>query len=276
MDRLFNDQKKPHVLVLHGLEGSSAAGYVAEIFRRIQQKGWNGTGLNFRSCGGEPNRLARSYHSGETSDALFALRKIRAAATGEVFAVGFSLGGNVLLRLLAETAEHAPLDAAAAISVPYDLDACAQALDQGGGWIAVYRRRFLHSLRRKALEKSKRFPDSFTASPIRSLRGIRAFDDAVTAPLHGFADAAQYYARCSSGPVLGKIARPALLIHALDDPMVPSAIPAEAQANPLLSLLVTQRGGHCGFVGGSIARPQYWAEEQALDFLSLHASSRPP
>src|SRR5262249_27759455 len=160
-----------------------------------------------------------------------------------------------------------PIDAAAAISAPYDLQACARALDGAGGWPWIYRRRFLRTLRKKALEKSRRFPELFDRKKLRAVSRIEDFDDAVTAPLNGFAGAADYYARCSSGPILDRIERPTLLINAHDDPLSPAPVPPHAFANPRLSILLTEKGGHVGFVGGSLLRPEYWAEQQAMAFL---------
>jgi len=267
IDVLAGSAASPRVLVLHGLEGSSEAGYIAEVFRQAKHRDWGAIGLNFRSCSGELNRLAPSYHSGSTADVLFVARKLR-QRPGPLVAIGFSLGGNVLLRLLGETGGMAPFDAAAAISAPYDLQACARALDGGGGWPWIYRRRFLRSLRKKALDKARRFPELLDCNRLPTLSRIEAFDDAVTAPLHGFASAADYYARCSSGPILGRILRPTLLINAMDDPLSPAPVPPDAFANPNLSILLTEKGGHVGFVGGSLLRPKYWAEQQAMEFLS--------
>jgi len=257
----------PHLLVLHGLEGSTKSSYVAELLRGAHRRGWGAAALNFRSCSGEQNRLARFYHSGDTADALFVASRLRARITGPLFGVGFSLGGNVLLVLLARAGREAPFEAAAAISVPYDLHACARVLDRGAGIYRLYRWWFLRSLRRKALEKLKSHPGSFDSKPVRRARGIEAFDDVVTAPLHGFRDAADYYAQSSSGPLLVQIRRPTLLISAKDDPLAPAPLPEPALENNSLAALVTERGGHVGFVAGSMRKPKYWAEQQALDFL---------
>ncbi len=247
LDLLPAEPGAPRVLVLHGLEASSKAGYIAEVFRQACLRRWQAIGLNFRSCNGEPNRLATSYHSGSTADALFVARKLREAAPGPLTAIGFSLGGNILLRLLGETGDAAPIDAAVAISVPYDLQTC--------------------------LEKSRRFPQLFDRRAIRSASRIEAFDEAVTAPLNGFASATHYYAQCSSGPILNRIRRPTLLLNAKDDPLAPSPVPPEALTNPNLTVVATEKGGHVGFVSGSLFRPRYWAEQQAMDFLSRYTAS---
>ncbi|MGA9525853.1 MAG: alpha/beta fold hydrolase, partial [Myxococcaceae bacterium] len=199
----------PHVLVLHGLEGSSNAGYVREILRGVARRGWGALALNFRSCSGEPNRVLKSYNSGDISDATFALERLRArGVTGPLFGVGFSLGGSVLLNVLARTGDGCPLSAGAAISVPFDLDSCAHLLDAGGGLTAIYRERFLRTLKEKSLEKTKRHPGVLDPEAIRRAQGIRAFDAAVTARLFGFASAEDYYAQCSAAPRLPDIRSP--------------------------------------------------------------------
>ena len=258
-----------HVLVLHGLEGSSRSGYVGAILAGVARRGWGALALNFRSCGDLVNRLPRSYHAGDTADVAHVLASLRARTTGPLFAVGFSLGGNVLCRLLAEQGEASPLVAAVSISAPYDLLACARALDRGRGVGIVYRYRFLRALRAKAIVKARRHPGLADLAAIRASRGIEAFDHVFTGPVHGFAGSADYYARASSAPRLGEIRRPTLLLTAADDPFVPgAAFPREAAAaNPCLTVVLTEQGGHVGFVAGSILRPVFWAEERALAFL---------
>lgn len=269
VDRLDAPPSAPHLLLLHGLEGSSKAGYIAAILRGAAAQGWGAVALNFRSCSGELNRLPRFYHSGETGDALYALERLRAETSGPWFGVGFSLGGNVLLRLMAETGENAPLDAAAAVSVPFDLLRCARALDQGKGFTAIYRRVFLRSLKEKALEKERCHPGALDARAVREADGIEAYDDAVTAKLHGFGTAAAYYQACSSGPALTRIRKPTLILSAADDPLVPlESLPVEARENPALSIVIAPAGGHVGFVSGSVVRPRFWAEDQVLGFLA--------
>lgn len=259
----------PHVLVLHGLEGSSRSGYVAVVMRLARERGWGAAALNFRSCSGEPNRLLRSYHSGETEDARYALERLQERVQGPLFGVGFSLGGNVMVKLLAELGEGSPLRAGAAVSVPYDLARCAEALDRNTGLGAVYRWVFLRSLKAKTRAKAERHPGQLDLERLRRVRGIVDFDDAVTAQLHGFGSAAEYYRRSSSGPLIGRIRRPTLLVTAVDDPMVPGgSIPEDAEKNPYLSWLVTQHGGHVGFLAGSLLRPRFWAEEQVIAFFA--------
>lgn len=273
VDLLAAPSRAPHLLVLHGLEGSARASYVSELLRGARRRAWGAAALNFRCCSGEQNRLARFYHSGEIDDVLFVAERVRQRVAGPLYGVGFSLGANVLLVLLASRGVSAPFDAAAAISTPYDLSACARVLDRGGGIYRLYRWWFLRTLRRKALLKLKSHPGMVDAHRVRAARGIEAFDDAVTAPLHGFCDAADYYRQCSSGPLLGQIRRPTLLISAKDDPLAASPLPESARKNPFLTALETKHGGHVGFVAGSVWRPRFWAERQALEFFSRELNS---
>ena len=257
----------PHLLVLHGLEGSSKAGYVAAMLRGAHARQWGAAALNFRSCSDAPNRLLRSYHSGETGDALQVIARWRGRFSGPLLAVGFSLGGNVLLRILEETGSASPIDAAAAVSVPFDLARCARNIDSRSPALSLYRLRFLRTLKRKALAKSRRFPGRFDVDRISRLRGIVDYDDAVTAPVHGFASAAEYYARSSSGPAIGEIRRPTLLLSSRDDPMVPGeTIPDRSRLAARTTLVATRHGGHVGFLAGSLWRPQFWGDELVLRY----------
>jgi predicted alpha/beta-fold hydrolase len=266
----------PLLVVCHGLEGSSRAPYVRGLAAVARGRGLSVLALNFRGCSGEPNRLARFYHSGETGDLDAVVRREAARRPGRpILLAGFSLGGNVVAKYLADLGEAAPPEvrAAAVISVPFDLARSARALDGPGTMMWVYRERFLRRLRRKALAKAGRFPEAFDVAAIRAARTFAAYDAAVTAPLHGFASAEDYWTRCSSGPRLGGVRRPLLALSSLDDPMVPAeALPLEAaRANPFVTLEVTDAGGHVAFVGGWPFWPSYWAEARAVDFVARHA-----
>ncbi|ADO74544.1 hydrolase [Stigmatella aurantiaca] len=277
LDTLHGREGAPHVMVLHGLEGSSGSGYVTAILRGAAERGWGATALNFRSCSGEPNRLARSYHSGEIGDALEVMKLLRQRFPGPLYAVGFSLGANVLCRLLEETGDAAPVEAAAAVSAPFALDACCRKIDGPGPFQRLYRERFLRTLKQKARAKLRRFPGAFDRQAMEAAHSIRAFDDAVTAPLHGFRDAAHYYAEASSGPRLHAIQRPTLLLSASDDPMLEApVIPPGAASNPLLSPVLTEQGGHVGFVSGHWRAPRFWGEAQVLAFLDAFAPAAHP
>ena len=275
LDLLPERAGAPGVIVLHGLEGSSSARYVRGILREAEARGWNGAALNFRSCGPSEHRNAPTYNSGFTRDVDFAASRLRERWKGKLGVVGFSLGGNVTMKWLGETGDASPVAAAVAISVPFDLAACARALDGAGGWAAIYRRRFLRTLKRKAIASAKRFPGVIDLRAVLAARTIRDFDDRATARLFGFASAEDYYARSSSAGFLARVRRPALLLSAADDPFIPVAsIPEESiRANPFLTLRLLPHGGHVGFVGGRIFRPEYFADRIAIDFLASQLAS---
>ena len=263
----------PVVLILHGLEGSSRRAYVRMAAAALARRGMLPVAMNCRACSGVPNRLTRFYHSGDTGDPGHVLESIRERFPGRpIGALGFSLGGNMLLRLLAELGGSAPDDlrGAVAVSVPYDLAQGADMLEKGvmGRLYSGY---FLRSLRRKIRWKASILRDVIDVPRALSARTIRAFDDAATAPLHGFPGASEYYERASSGPVLSEIRVPTYLIHAKDDPFLPvEALPKDAlRANPWLLAAFSERGGHVGFVesvgpGGA----SFWAEEEAARYLA--------
>jgi predicted alpha/beta-fold hydrolase len=263
----------PVLLVLHGLEGSSESGYARLTAREALRGGLRPYVLNFRSCDGGPNRRLRSYHSGETGDPALAVAHLRRRHPGAtLLALGYSLGGNVLLDLLAEPGGADGITAAAAVSVPYDLAAGARHLERPAA--AIYTRYFLLSLRRKAREKARRFPGRFDASAASRARTLRAFDDAFTAPVHGFTDAEDYYARASSLPRLGRIRTPTLLAQAEDDPFLPRETldAVRSVRNPSLRLAFSKHGGHLGFLasaGGG--RPRPWVEPVAVAWLAERA-----
>ena len=262
----------PQVLLLHGLEGSARRGYALNTYAELAAAGIQGVGLNFRSCSGESNRLARLYHSGETGDLRFVL-DLLAARFPDVRrgAIGFSLGGNVLLKLLGEEGEAGRrwLEAAVAVSVPYDLAAGADHLERSAMG-RFYRRRFVRSLQRKLEAKRALVAGKVDLDRALRARTFREFDDAATAPLHGFADAAEYYHLSSSARFLEAIRVPTLLLHAEDDPFLPPhALPRDAIArNPHLVPVITPRGGHVGFIGGPPWTPRFWAEAEAARFLA--------
>lgn len=263
---------EPVVLLLHGLEGSAHRGYALNTYRELAARGIGAVGLNFRSCSGEVNRLPRSYHSGETGDLDFVLGWLRSRLPGSRFgAIGFSLGGNVLLKWLGEQRDAA-LDrvvACAAVSVPFDLAECERALDSTTMG-RFYVRRFLKTLIAKAEAKAGIIGDAIDLDRVRAADSFRAFDDAATAPLHGFADAAEYYAACSSATFLPHIRVPTLVLHAEDDPFMPGPrAPLDAiHGNPMLEPVITPHGGHVGFIAGQPGAPRYWAEQQAARFLA--------
>ena len=270
----------PVVLLLHGLEGSARRGYAIHTYRELHERGVAAVGLNFRSCSGEPNRSARFFHSGDTDDLRFVLDLLAERFPGVPRgAVGFSLGGNALLKYLGEEGDTARrrLAAAVAVSVPYDLDAGARALERGPMG-RLYTRIFLKSLIAKMEAKSVLLNGTCDTARVRRARTFREFDDAATAPIHGFASAADYYARSSSAGFLPAIRVPTLLLHAEDDPFLPGRwFPRDAVAdNPCVQAVLTRAGGHVGFIEGPPWSPRFWAERQAAMFLAAALASSVP
>jgi uncharacterized protein len=262
----------PRLILLHGLEGTARSHYALGTFAEAARHGWGADLLLFRSCGGTPNRVRRSYHSGETNDLAFVVDRVsREWPAAPIVLAGFSLGGNVLLKWLGERGSElpAPVRAAAAVSVPFDLARGVRHLDQG--FARVYQAHFLRSLKRKAHEKLARYPDYADPTRIAAAATLYDFDDAVTAPVHGFAGADDYYARSSSLGFLARIERPTLLLSAVDDPFLPpdvlDEVRAVARSTPMLTLEFVPRGGHVGFVAGQPWRPFYYAEWRVVEFL---------
>ena len=252
------------LVLLHGLEGHSRRPYMAGMQRLFQMNGWDTLALNFRGCSGEPNRLLRSYHSGETDDLRTVLQWVKDSDSYEqVSLIGFSLGGNVVLKFLAEEADKADpqLGPSAVFSVPCDLASSSARLDSGlSRW---YGKRFLKTLIPKGLEKASRFPGTVDVGVLSRASSLRDFDDAFIAPVHGFKDAGDYYERSSSINLLDRIGVPVLMVQAEDDPfLTPSCFPKDTGA-----VLVQKApfGGHVGFPG-SDGRGFYWSENRALQF----------
>lgn len=257
----------PVVVVLHGLEGCSQSRYVRGLVHALTARGLRACVMHFRGTSGVPNRLARAYHSGDTADFDFVLTTLHQREPATPFAaVGYSLGGNVLLKWLGERGAEAPLATAAAVSVPFDLAASAQRLEHGLS--RIYGRFLLHRLIRSARRKLDLLP--IRATQLSALRTIREFDDLVTAPLHGFRNADDYYARASSRPFLRSIAVRTLIVHAADDPfMSPEVIPRADELSPAIEIDLSPHGGHVGFVSGRWPwRARYWLETRVVEFIA--------
>lgn len=274
------DVAAPVVLLLHGLEGSRESSYVAEAAARTAALGWRLCVLEFRSCGGVLNRARRTYHSGETTDtALVVARLGECFPEAPLFVLGYSLGGNVLLKWMGEVGDAAPahVAGAAAVSPPFDLAACSHQCDtRYGGAIS---RRFLATLIPKAIAKAEQHPGAYDPEAVRRCRTFHAFDDLVTAPVHGFDDAAHYYATQSCGPFLSAIRRPTLVVAAVDDPLCRAeVIPRRVlEDSPHLTSHLSERGGHVAFIsGGTPWRPRRWAESAALRFFEAVLSGQVP
>lgn len=255
----------PRVLLLHGLEGSLDSHYSGALLACLAQHGYRAGLLYFRGCSGVPNRLVRSYHSGDSADLDFVARQLTADGTQPLLAIiGVSLGGNVLLKWLGEHGRAVPARIAIAVSVPFDLDSAARRLDHGLS--RIYRHFLLARLRASALRKLGRFAFPVTTRQLYELNTFRAFDNAVTAPLHGFRDVDDYYHRSSCRHYLPDIRLPTLILHARNDPFLPAtAIPQAARLGTSVVLELASDGGHVGFVAGTVpGRPEYWLEQRIL------------
>ena len=242
----------PLLVLFHGLEGGSDSHYARAVMRHFADRGWRALVAHFRGCGGEPNLLPRAYHSGDSDEAEWILRRVHARfPQAPLHAVGVSLGGNVLAKWLGERAEDARfVRAAASIGSPLDLSAGGVAL--GRGFNLVYTRMFLGTLKRKALAKLAHWPDIAQVESIRAARTLRAYDDAFTAPVHGVRDADDYWTRASGKPWLGGVRVPHLVLNARNDPFVPAAsLPTEGEVSRYVTLEQPDGGGHIGFAQGA-------------------------
>jgi predicted alpha/beta-fold hydrolase len=272
--RIDAARNAPRVVLLHGLEGSPDSPYAAALLSACADRGWGADLLVFRTCNGVMNKARRTYHSGETEDLDFVVRRVaREYPRAAVGLVGISLGANVLLKWLGEQADgiDRSVRAAVAVSTPFDLERASRHVTRG--FARVYQRRFLRSLRRKALAKIDRFPDLASRDRVAAARTLWQFDDAFTSIVHGFRDARDYYTRSSAIGFLQAIRVPTLLLSARDDPFLPpdvlDHVERLVEGNPHLSAEFHARGGHVGFVEGVWPwRARYYLEGQVTDFLS--------
>jgi len=262
-----SDAAAPAVVLCHGLEGNAHRQYMLGMARACLVRGWHAVGLNYRGCSGEPNRRPRFYHSGATDDLRAVIAHLRGADVRVGALVGFSLGGNLVLKYLGEDpgAVAPELAAAVAVSAPADLADGELALRRPTN--RYYLRRFLRRLGAKIRQKAALFPDVVATADLGRVRWLKDFDDLYTAPLSGFADADDYYRRCSSRPLLPAVAVPTLMLSAADDPFLgPHCYPrGEAAASECLHLEIPARGGHVGF---RLAGGEYWSETRACRFIA--------
>jgi hypothetical protein len=263
----------PIVIVLHGLQGSAESNYARGLLREVEARGWRGALMHFRGCSGEANRLPRSYHSGETTDVEWFARELRRREPETpLAAVAYSLGGNVLLKWLGESRTANPLQAAVAVSIPFELGAAADSMEVGLSriyqWYLV--RRLKQAVYAKMANGSFELP--LTGAELDRLRTFREFDEAVTAPVHGFPSAHDYYKRCSSRQFVDRIETPTLVLHAADDPLMHAGvIPQLAERSAHVQFEVSPSGGHVGFVSGAWPwSVRYWLEDRIPDFLEAH------
>jgi hypothetical protein len=265
-------QRGPIVLVLHGLEGSSDSHYARGLLAAVVHRGWRGVVMHFRGCGGQPNRLARGYCAADTDDMAYVVDWLRRRERdAPLAAVGYSLGGNALLKWLGEAGANIPLRAAVAVSIPFRLDDIARRLQQG--FSRLYQLHLLRALKQGYRAKFRHRSDGpIPLAELAAIRDFYAFDDRITAPLHGYAGVHDYYARASCRPDLRYIRVPTLILHALDDPfMWPETAPATSELSPSVRLELSPGGGHVGFVAGPWPwRAEYWLERRIPAFLAQH------
>lgn len=262
------DGARPLLALFHGLEGSSRSPYALALMDEAKRAGWRGVVVHFRGCSGELNRLPRAYHSGDSAEVDWVVRRLRAQTTAPLYTAGVSLGGNALLKWLGEQREAAAgiVRAAAAISAPVDLLAAGNHLDRG--FNMIYVRHFLKTMRRKALGKLEQHPELFDARSLHAARTLRAFDDLITAPLHGYRNTDDYWTRASAKPLLQHISVPTLLINARNDPFLPArALPQPHEVSPAVTCCFPEQGGHCGFVTGAFPGRISWLPRTLLAWM---------
>jgi predicted alpha/beta-fold hydrolase len=270
-ERINSQSTRPVVAVLHGLEGSKNSHYAKGMLNAIKEKGWVGVLMHFRGCGGRPNRMAKSYHSGQTCDVnFFSEHLAKSYPNTKKAIVGFSLGGNVLAKYLAEQG-NTIYQAASVICAPLDLSSCSDRINQG--FSKVYQKYLVDMLKASTVEKieAKLFTDIDKAQ-LQNIRSIRDFDQVVTAPTNGFKDANDYYQQASGRDVLANIQAPCLVIHATDDPFLcHENITAIAPLPSNITFEVSKHGGHVGFINGDNPfKPNFWLEQRIPEFLARH------
>ncbi|HKO87427.1 MAG TPA: alpha/beta fold hydrolase [Burkholderiales bacterium] len=265
----------PLLVMFHGLEGSGQSHYARAMLHAAKEAGWRMLLPHFRGCGGTPNKLPRAYHSGDSAEADWILRRAHGlTGAADFYAIGVSLGGNVLLKWLGEEGPLARdiVSAAAAVSAPVDLHAAGTALEKG--FSKLYTRMFLASLIDKSLAMLNRYPGLFDREKLRRASSLRDFDNVVTAPLHGFIDAADYWTRSSSKPFLDRIAVPTLVINALNDPFLPAAaLPRVDEVSSAVTLEYPAAGGHVGFVSPPFPGRLTWLPARIIEHLQKAKSS---
>lgn len=268
-------EARGEVLLLHGLEGSSRSGYLISLAQRLLEAGFAVHRMNLRGCGLSEPYSPTLYHSGLTHDARNILEQWRAAGRGPRFLAGFSLGGNVVLKLAGEMgAEAAELvEGICAVSTPIDLHACVRRIDAPSNWI--YHQKFVRSLRRRYERRHGMDPERFPDRGIGKVRTIFAFDDLVTAPFFGFGNAPNYYATQSSLRFIPGIRVPTLLVQAEDDPMIPFELyrREEVRSNPCVRLLAVPHGGHLGFLARG--RRRFWLDTVLCEWFEALRNKRP-
>ncbi|WP_275287632.1 hydrolase [Halomonas elongata] len=267
----------PLLVLFHGLEGSVDSPYARHLLHAAERRGWRAILMHFRGCGTRPNRCPRAYHSGDTADARWLLENLaRRYPTAPRVALGVSLGANMLLKLVAEDAGNTlGLTGAIAVAPPVALAACADTLERGVA--RLYQRHLLEALKAKVSPRLARreLPLALTHDDLTHCTTLRAYDDAITAPLHGFRDAADYYHRAAAGPLLGDITLPTLILHADDDPFMPPGLYDDMTLGAGIRLEIARHGGHVGYVEWLDGRPASWLARRVARQLDAWAVPAP-
>lgn len=267
-------REHPTLLLLHGLEGSSDSGYMLGTADKAFQAGFNVLRVNQRNCGGTEELTPTLYNSGLSCDMRAVVGElIERDGLPEVFAVGFSMGGNLVLKMAGEWRESAPRELRAVIGIcpSCDLGACADAIGELRN--RIYERHFVRRLKRRMIDKAKLFPEKYPLNGLAKIRSVREFDDAITAKFCGFRDADDYYTRSSALSLLAEIRVPTLILAAQDDPMIPfRSLDAEKlAANPRITVEAPRYGGHCAFIATKRIGERFWAEARIVEFCREHS-----
>lgn len=268
--QLPSADSRPIIIIFHGLEGSVRSSYAFRMMEALDKKGFNSVVMHFRGCFSELNRLPRAYHSGETGDGkAFIAHLVKKYPGHALAAVGYSLGGNMLMKMQGELGDASPLFAAVSVSAPLRLEMTADHINSGAS--RFYQKILMDSLKKRLLEKFEQHDyEKILGLKKEDVPGWKSFweyDDLFTGPIHGFKNAEDYYARSSAQQYLQHITKPALIIHAEDDPFMPvTVLPDEGTLPKNVSLEVSKHGGHVGFVGGTLLKPRYWLEERIPSF----------
>ncbi len=264
-------ENKPIITLFHGLAGSANSPYIKRVMNLLGKNGFAVVLMHFRGCGIKPNRLPRSYHSGETADAKEWIGHLKQTyPINPIFAIGYSLGGNMLLKLLGELGDNSLLSGAIAISVPMQLESSANRMNKG--FSKLYQYHLVSTLKKSLQEKytnhDMQMHIGLTKKEVGDIKTFWEFDDAYTAPIHGFKSAKDYYKKSSSKQYLKDIKTKTLIIHSFDDPFMSNdVVPSEDELSENVELELYTNGGHMGFVAGSLLKPNFWLEGRILEFL---------
>jgi len=264
----------PIIILFHGLAGSFKSPYIQGLMSEAKRNNFATVLMHFRGCSGKENSLPRSYHSGDSGDALSWINELSSRyPNSKLFGVGYSLGGNMLLKLLGEKGENSPLNAAVSVSAPLQLDICADAMNRG--FSKFYQHILLKDLNLSLEQKfekhdMKKLID-IKKEDVKNLKTFWEFDEAYTAPVHGFKSAQDYYIKCSSKQFLKNIQTPTLIIHSKDDPfMTQKIIPSKEELSEAITLELSSNGGHVGFIGGTFFKPEFWLEKRVVSFFKAY------